>query len=205
MLNYANLISTKKAFIFELDDVLFPVKDYDLQIYYLFANFLEFQEGFPAANDLIKFMKKVYEHHGPDRIFDKAKEVYAFNETYRQNFERLFREAKLPLKLFLFQNILSLLQAIVVERKQIFIVTSGDPLQQLNKIKHIEWHGLEKFLKVYFADEIKPKPNTDVLRVLMEENELNEADFLIMGTTELDHHFAKTAGIEFVSVSEFIS
>ena len=204
MKTYANLISSKNAFIFELDDVLFPSQDYDLQVYYLFANFLEFQEGFPISNDLIQFMKKVYQKHGPDRIFDKAKEVYAFDEKYRANFERLLREAKLPLKLLLFQNMLSFLQEIVVDRKQIFIVTAGDPLQQLNKIKHTEWHGLEKFLRVYFADEIKPKPNIDVLRFLMEENDLKEDDFLIVGSTERDHNFALAAGIEYVPVSDFI-
>ncbi|MEJ6980377.1 HAD hydrolase-like protein [Pedobacter sp. P351] len=205
MKTFANLISSKNAFIFEMDDVLFPSKDYDLQVYYLFANFLEFQEGFPVSNDLIQFMKKVHQKHGPDRIFDKAKEVYAFDEKYRANFERLLREAKLPLKLLLFQNMLSFLQEIVVDRKQIFIVTAGDPLQQLNKIKHTEWHGLEKFLRVYFADEIKPKPSIDVIRLLMEENDLKEDDFVIVGSTERDQQFALAAGIEYVPVSDFIS
>jgi len=205
MENYSDLINRKQAFIFELDDVLFPVKDYDLQVYYLFANFLEFHEGFPPANDVIQFMKKVYEKHGPDRIFDKAKEVYTFDEKYRGNFERLGREAKLPLKLLLFQNILSFLQEIVVDRKQIFIVTAGDPLQQLNKIKQIEWHGLEEFLKVYFADEIKPKPHTDVLRFLMDENKLGESDVVIVGASDTDSKFAETAGIEYMEVSDLIS
>ncbi len=202
MESYSDLIGRKKAVIFELDDVLFPVKDYDLQVYYLFANFLEFHEGFPPANDVIQFMKKVYEKHGPDRIFDKAKEVYGFDEKYKENFERLKREGHLPLKLLLFQNILSFLQEIVVDRKQIFIVTAGNPLQQLNKIKQIEWHGLEEFLKVYFADEIKPKPDPDVLRFLMDHNKLAAADLVIVGASDLDSKFAEAAAIEYIQVSD---
>lgn len=203
-MTYAELNPAKKAFIFEFDDVLYPKKDYDLQIYYLFATFLEFQEAFPPANDLVGFMKKVYENHGPDKIFEKAKEVYAFDEKYHENFNRLHREAKLPLKLLLFQNMLSLLQEMVVDRKQIFIVTAGNPLQQLNKIKQTEWHGLEKFLKVYFADEIEPKPHGGVLDLLMQENELVQADLLIVGADPTDEIFATTAGIDYLAVSSFV-
>ncbi|MFD2162778.1 HAD hydrolase-like protein [Paradesertivirga mongoliensis] len=203
-MTYAELPAEKKAFIFELDDVLYPKKDYDLQVYYLFATFLEYQEAFPPANDLVAFMKKVYENHGPDRIFDKAREVYAFDEKYRENFQRLHSEAKLPLKLLLYKDVLSLLQDIVVDRKQIFIVTGGNPLQQLNKIKHTEWHGLEQFLKVYFADEIGPKPNPEVLQHLMQENDLQPHDLLIVGSSSTDEIFASTVGIDYLAVAEFI-
>ena len=163
---YADIDPAKKAFVFELDNVVFPAKDYDLQVYYLFASFLEFQETFPPASDLIQF--------------------------------------KLPLKLLMYQNVLTLLQEMVVDRKQIFIVTSGDPQQQLNKIKHIEWHSLEKFLKVYFADEISPKPNTDILHRLMQENDLNAADLLMIGWQPTDEIFATSAGIDYLAVSNFI-
>lgn len=203
-MTYADLDPNKKAFVFELDDVLFPTKDYDLQVYYLFANFLEFQETFPPAADLIQFMKKVYDNHGPDRIFDKAKEVYVFDEKYRENFKRLHKEAKLPLKLLMYQNMLSLLQEMVVDRKQIFIVTSGDPQQQLNKIKQMEWHGLETFLKVYFADEIMPKPHTEILHHLMRENNMEVADLLVIGDSSTDEIFASSAGIDYIAVSNFI-
>lgn len=201
---YSEIHSDKKAFIFELDDVLFPVKDYDLQVYYLFATFLEYQETYPSAGDLVDFMKKVYENHGPDRIFDKAKEVFAFDEKYRENFERLKREAKLPLKLLLYANVLSLLQEMVVDRKQIFIVTGGDPLQQLNKIRQAEWHGLEQFLKVYFSDEILTKPNPDSLHKLMADNSLESPDLLLFGASTTDKIFAASAGIDYIEIAEII-
>lgn len=203
-MTYAEIDSTKKAFVFELDDVLFPVKDYDLQVYFLFASFLEYQEAYPPASDVVEFMKKVYENHGPDRIFEKAREVFAFDEKYRENFERLKHEAKLPLKLLLYANVLALLQDMVVDRKQIFIVTAGNPLQQLNKIKHTEWHGLEQFLKVYFSDEILAKPNPDTLHHLMVDNRLNNADLLLFGNNITDKVFAESAGIDYIDIAEFI-
>lgn len=204
IMTYDEIYPSKKAFIFELDNVLFPEKDYDLQVYYLFATFLEYQEAFPPANDLVQFMKKVYEKHGPERIFDKAREVYAFDRKYEENFKRLQREAKLPLKLLLYQNVLSLLQEMVVDRKSIFIVTSSDPLKQLNKIRQTEWHGLEKFLKVYFADEIEFKPGTQVLQLLMKEHTLDPADLLMLGSTSTDEIFASAANIDYLAISNFL-
>ena len=63
----------------------------------------------------------------------------------------LFSNAKLPLKLLLYKECLELLQEIIVNRKQVFVLTAGLPEVQLNKMKQTEWHGLDKFLKIYFS------------------------------------------------------
>lgn len=200
MISYSDFDPAKKAFIFELDNVLYPEKDYLLQVYYLFANFLEYMETVPPATDLIAFMQKAYEHQGKELIFEKAKEVFGIDEKYRENFLRLHREAKLPLKLLLYKEMLDLLQEITVDRKQIFLVTAGNPIQQLNKIRHMEWNGLENYLKVYFTDELEPKPAPGVLFNILKDYDLQPNDVVVIGTTEEDQLFAKNAAIAFVKV-----
>ncbi|PRY53355.1 phosphoglycolate phosphatase-like HAD superfamily hydrolase [Arcticibacter pallidicorallinus] len=200
MINYSDFDPSKKAFIFELDNVLYPEKDYLLQVYYLFANFLEYIETVPPAGDLIAFMQKSYEHQGKEGIFDSAQEVFGIDEKYRENFLRLHREAKLPLKLLLYKEMLDLLQQITVDRKQIFLVTAGNPIQQLNKIRHMEWNGLENYLKVFFTDELEPKPAPGVLINILKDNSLDASEVVLIGTAGDDELFAKNAAIEFVSV-----
>lgn len=200
MFTYSEIDPSKKAFVFELDDVLYPEKDYLLQVYYLFANFLEYSETYPPAGELVSFFKKAYEHAGTHLIFDKAAEAFGIDQKYRENFERLHRQAKLPLKLLLFDDALKLLQEIVVDRKEIVVVTAGDPIQQLNKIRQIEWNGLEKYLRVYFADELKPKPAPDVLLQVLQDRNLGAQDVLVAGIDPLDAVFAGNAGIDFVKV-----
>ena len=46
MLKYKDLDDRIKAFVFELDDVIYPEKDYLLQVYYLFSNFKTVNENF---------------------------------------------------------------------------------------------------------------------------------------------------------------
>lgn len=202
MLVYSEFDPSKKAFVFELDNVLYPERDYLLQVYYLFANFLEYSETFPPAVQLTEFFKKAYEHAGPNLIFDKAREAFGISEKYRENFLRLHRQAQLPLKLLLFDDMLKLLQDIVIDRKEIFIVTAGDPVQQLNKIRQIEWNGLEKYLRVYFTNEVKPKPSPDVLLEILKLHNLEANDVLVAGVESLDAIFAENAGIDFVKIEK---
>lgn len=203
-LKYADIDSKKKAFIFELDDVLFPEKDYLLQVYYLFSNFIEFTEGFPPASDMTDFMKNAYTHHGDYGIFDRVKEAFGIDEKYRENLERLYYTARLPLKLLLFNDILKFLQDVVVDRKQIYILTNGIPEIQINKIRQIEWNGLEQYLKVYYAQEISLKPEPDVLSYIMNENNLFRNEILIIGASHTDSEFADSSGVDFLHVSEIM-
>jgi len=204
MLKYKDLDKQIKAFVFELDDVIYPEKDYLLQVYYLFSNFIEFTEGFPDSRDLTAFFKIAYTHHGDEGIFDRAKDAYGIDEKYRDNFERLYSTARLPLKLLLFSGILELMQEIVVDRKQLFLVTNGKPEVQLNKIRQIEWNGLEKYLKVYYASEINLKPNPDVLTYIMGDHQLIRKDMMVIGSTETDQEFAISSGVDYLAVDEFL-
>ena len=204
MLKYKDLDPLKKAFVFELDNVLYPERDYLLQVYYLFSNFIEFTESVPSSTDLTYFFKTAYDHHGSEELFDRAKDAFGIDEKYRVNFERLHYTAQLPLKLLLFDDVLSLLQEIVVDRKQIFIISNGKPDIQLNKIKQIEWNHLEEYLRVYYADEIKPKPEPDILTYILMEHNLLRKDVMVIGASDTDQEFALSCGVDYLDIGVFM-
>lgn len=204
MLEYKDLDPLKKAFVFELDNVLYPERDYLLQVYYLFSNFIEFTESVPSSTDLTHFLKTAYDHHGAEGLFDRAKDAFGIDEKYRVNFERLHYTAQLPLKLLLFDDVLSLLQEIVVDRKQIFIISNGKPDIQLNKIKQIEWNRLEEYLRVYYADEIKPKPEPDILTYILMEHNLLRKDVMVIGASDTDQEFALSCGVDYLDIDVFM-
>ncbi|WP_291402339.1 HAD hydrolase-like protein [Daejeonella sp.] len=204
MLTYKDLDPSKKAFIFGLDNVLYPEQDYLLQVYYLFANFIEFTEGFPPASDLTEFCKKSYLHHGDGGIFDRIKQAFGIEEKYRENFTRLYKTARLPLKLILYPNVLSLLQDIIVDRKAIIILTNGIPEIQINKIMQTEWNGLEKYLKVYYVQEIVPKLASNPITYILEKEDLQNHDVSIINCEESDKEFTQSTDIEYLNINEFI-
>ncbi|GAB3931849.1 HAD family hydrolase [Mucilaginibacter myungsuensis] len=202
-MQYKDIAAGKQAFVFELDNVLYPEKDYLYQVYYLFAGFLEYTELLDAKV-LVDLMVKTFEEEGRDKVFDKLQEKFKLDEKYRFNFHHLHKNAQLPLKLLLYHKMLQLMQEIVVDRKKIFIVTNGDPETQLNKLKQVEWHGLEKYLICYFADEIAPKPEPDIMLKLIGEHQLQRRDMVMIGTADADERCAQAAGIDFLLTEDIL-
>jgi FMN phosphatase YigB (HAD superfamily) len=202
-IQYKDIDQRKQAFIFELDNVLYPEKDYLFQVYYLFSSLLEYTE-LSDAKQTTDLMVNTYNTNGEGAVFDKLKEKMGVDEKFRKNLEVLLHTAKLPLKLLLYQNILTLLQEVVLDRKKLFIVTNGNPQQQLNKIKQMEWHGLEPYLICYFADETVPKPEPDVIELLMKEHNLHRRDMVMIENSETDRLCAEAVGIDYVNVNDII-
>jgi phosphoglycolate phosphatase-like HAD superfamily hydrolase len=202
-MKYSEIDKRKKAFIFELDDVLYPEKDYLYQVYYLFAGLLEYTELIDAK-ETTNLMINTYTTEGKDVVFDRLKEKLNIDEKFRLNLEHLLVTAKLPLKLLLYKNMLNLLQEIVIDRKKVFIVTNGNPQQQLNKIKQMEWHGLEPYLTAYFADETFAKPEPDAINLLIKDHNLRRRDLLMIENSENDKLCAEVCGIDYISVQEFL-
>jgi len=200
---YNEIDERKKAFIFELDNVVYPEKDYLFQVYYLFASFLEYTELFDAKV-MTDLMVNTYHAEGKDNVFDKVKQLFAIDEKYRVNFHHLMHTVKLPLKLLIFQNVLDMLQEIVVDRKKIFIVTNGNPALQLNKIRQTEWRGLEQYLTCYFAEEIKPMPEPDVIHQLIQEHDLERRDIMMIGRSQESKDCAEACGIDYHSAKEIL-
>jgi len=190
------LAKDKKAVIFELDDVLFPSKDYLLQVYYLFAQFIEYTEQ-KNAQTILDFMRSEYESYGTAQLFEKTAQKFELANSYQHNFDLLHQNARLPLKLLLYKNSLQFLQELVINRKQIFIVTAGDPEQQLNKIKQTEWNGLEKYLTVYFTDELNLS-KAEIFQNILNNNNLSAKDALVVGANKFDEQQSNLINLPYI-------
>jgi len=190
------LAEDKQIVIFELDDVLFPAKDYLLQVYYLFAQFIEYTEQ-KNARSILDFMRSEYERSSTDNLFEKTAQKFELSDTYQHNFDLLHQNARLPLKLLLYKNMLKFMQELVINRKQIYIVTSGNPEQQLNKIKQTEWNGLEQYLTVYFADELN-QPKAEIFQKILNSNNLSNKDALVVGANKLDEQQSKLINLPYI-------
>ncbi len=202
-MKYSDIDSRKNAFVFELDNVIYPEKDFLFQVYYLFASLLEYTDLIDAKT-VTDFMVSTYIAGGKEFVFNETKQKFGLDEKYRVNFQHLLLTAKLPLKLLVYKNVLDLMQEIVVDRKQLFIVTNGNPAQQLNKIKQVEWNGLEPYLTCYFADEVMPKPEPDVMDRLIKEHNLQRRDMILIGNAEIDVIFAENIGVDYLNVNDFL-
>lgn len=191
-------LQEKKAFIFELNQVIFPEKDYYLQVYYLFGQFIEYAEQLNAA-EIVAFMQAHYLEKGTKDIFNKTAKRFHIPEKYQVNFELLLLSARLPLKLLMFSEVLKFMQQIVVERKKIFLLVDGNAAMHLNVIKQIEWNGLENYLTVYFAEEMGGMAAG--LEQILITHEIGSDALVFMGQSKTAKKAAEKNNIDFV-VSE---
>ncbi|WP_293301786.1 haloacid dehalogenase [Pedobacter sp. UBA4863] len=201
-MSFEKYLSTKKALIITLDDALYPKKDYLLQVYYLFAEFIEYTEQI-NAKAVIDFMSEYYTEKGEEELFNKTAAKFNIPDKYEHNFNLLFETARLPLKLLLFQKVLELLQEVVVNRKQLFILAEGNPAEALNKIKQIEWNGLEKYLKLYFTVEYNNDVDETIAHLLKEQGFGKEETVVFLSPNQYANS-AVDSMIEKVSVTEIL-
>lgn len=170
------------AFVFELDNVLYPEKDFLLQVYYLFSQFMEYSEQLDATA-LLKYMQETYAASGPEALFEKTAGQFHIDEKYKLNFDLLQRNVRLPLKLLLFEPCSQFLKEIVALAKPVFLLVSGNPEAQLNKIKQVDWQGLEQYLTVYFTEELNDEKGEGALAYLLEKHELAGKKILMISET----------------------
>lgn len=201
---FDQLVEQKKAFVFDLDNTLYPEKDYLYQVYYMVGQFIEYQETFDHQL-ITKYLINEFETKGRAHVFDKLIEQFNLKKEYVDNCIRLLRTARLPLKLLLFKEAEWMLNELVEHKKQIFILTNGTTDQQYNKITQIEWNGLQKHIKCYYANEIAPKPAPDGLLKIMEDHSLSPEDLVFIGDADIDENCAKAAGVEFVYIESLVS
>ncbi len=178
------LIQHHSVVAFEIDDVLFPKREYILQVFYLFANFLDYNEGTSRASDLVEFMKDRYDEQEIDEIIVVKEMLIHFEipDSYLENFERLRANATLPLKLYLKPATKSKFKEILAQNKAITILTDGNPVEQLNKLKHIDWEEFSFYLpslKVYFIQELRFR-NINPIDYIGQEYNVTSEDILVI-------------------------
>lgn len=199
---FEKFLADKKAVAIVLDDALYPQKDYLLQVYYLFSEFMEYSEQIDAKA-IIDFMSAEYEKAGSIDIFKKTADKFSIPEKYQHNFDLLHETARLPLKLLLFQGVLNLLQEAVIDRKQIFILAEGNPAIAINKIKQLEWNGLEQYLKLYFTKEYENSLHLTVDQLLKEQN-LEKDDLVLIVPKNQSEFKIVNSDIKCFSVTEIL-
>src|SRR5690606_29632889 len=143
---------------------------------------VEYTEGRSLAKDMIGFMKETLETIGEEKVLAETFAHYGLPDIYLENIERLKANAHLPLTLILKDSTKSLMQTLFERKKQVGILTDGNPVEQLNKLKHIDWQELTSFLpslKVFFIQKLRFR-DIQPINFLREEYGVSAKEILII-------------------------
>ena len=199
-MDITTLLKNKKAIFVELDDVLFPEKDYDLQVFYLFAQFVELTEQVPSK-PIIDFLQQQYRLNRKELIFETLTQRFDYLAKYQVHFNRLFKTARIPLKLLMYKNIVALLTVAVEKKAQIFVVTEGEEEIQLNKIRHIEWGSLSPHIKLFFVAEFS-QTRLEIISKLLVDNSFAAEESLLVLNNKLINHESNLLNLPYVLTTD---
>lgn len=187
-MSFEKFLTHRKAIIITLDDALYPKKDYLLQVYYLFSEFIEYAEQINSKM-ILAFMNAEYLAFGEEDLFQKTSAKFNIPAKYQHNFELLHQTAILPLKLLLFKQVLSFLEEAVAQEKLLFILADGNPAVAINKIKQIEWNNLQPHLKVYFTAEYQNSKELAIKDLLQQQGLVEGEVVLFASENQFENNF----------------
>lgn len=223
-----NLKTTKKALnfqnydtiIFDLDDTLYPEIDYLKPAFKAIGKAFEAKYAINAL-EIEQFLIQTFEKKGRSMLFNKCFNHFLKTENQGENeaenrqnteggyFEKnmikdcllILRTVDIKEKIPLFPHVYDLIPQLLAEKKQIFVLTNGNPQQQRNKIAHLDWQNLDTHITFVFANEFAPKPSPSVFSDFLEPNfPIKTKKTLFVGDAETDAEFSQNVGFDFLHV-----
>ncbi|MCJ7449317.1 MAG: HAD family hydrolase [Bacteroidales bacterium] len=188
-------------FIFDLDNTIYKEEDYLFQAYEAIAE--KFAGILPSCSKkaLYATLKDLYLQQGRDKLFDKFLNAICLDKSYLPDCLKILRSFKPGKPLKIDKKVKKILNSLKNQGKSIFILTNGNVDQQKNKIKHINWDGLDKKIGFVFANEIEPKPSPAGVLHILKITGIERNRTIFIGDSEADKKCAQNSGISYLDIS----
>jgi len=188
-------------YIFDLDNTLYSENDYLSGVYFAVAK--EVFKSKPLLGIELPFLW-LYEHKGTPNLFSNFIEEFGLEPSFIGECLSVLRTYTSDRKLQLYAEAGELLTSLQEENKTIYVLTNGNVEQQRNKVKNINWQGLDKNIQFVYANEYEPKPSPKCVDIIREITGTPGRDTILIGDSEIDKQCAENSGIDFKNISELL-
>jgi HAD superfamily hydrolase (TIGR01549 family) len=187
-------------FIFDLDNTIYDEEDYLFQAYKAISQKLAgFALGY-NENDLLAIILEIYSKEGRDKLFDKFLFRVGLDITYITECLKILRSFNPELSIEIKSKVKNILASLIEKKKPVFVLTNGNPEQQMNKIRNIRWDGLDKTISFIMADEFEPKPSPSGIIHILNITGSEKKEAIMTGDMETDKESALNGGIDFINI-----
>lgn len=185
--------------IFDLDNTLYDENLYLFKGYLDIARYLSNKYSHIPFLECKMYLEVTFQREGRKFLFDKLFDKYKIVDEL-EDCLKLMREVNFDSKIKLFKTSYLLLKDAINSTK-VCILTNGNPAQQKNKIRQIEWEGLLDDINIVFANEYAPKPSAKVFEDYIKNfYNINPANVLMIGDSKVDEEFAIEVGSSFINI-----
>jgi phosphoglycolate phosphatase-like HAD superfamily hydrolase len=189
-------------YIFDLDNTIYKEEDYLFQAYKAIAD--KFTKILPgqSKNDLFCILKDLFLKEGREKLFDKFLKNVGLDGSYLPDCLKILRSFVPEKPIEIDKKVKKILTSLKYQKKSVFILTNGNIVQQKNKIKHIQWDGLDKQIGFVFANEIEPKPSPAGIFHILKLTGIEKDRTILIGDSDIDLKCALNGGIAFANISD---
>ncbi len=191
-----------KNIIFDLDNTIYDETIYLFHAYEEIAK--QIGKDFKIKpSKIYDFLKITFEKTGRTDLFGHMIREFSLTESCLFKSLTILRTVKVPKQLEIYPLVLQLIFDCVDSSKKLFVITNGNPHQQRNKIKQINWHGIDTHIQFVLANEVEPKPNPLSFKLTnIPAKELDTT--LFIGDSLTDQQFAENIGIDFIYINQLV-
>jgi FMN phosphatase YigB (HAD superfamily) len=179
--------------ILDLDDTLIYEKDYLYSAYQSISDKLG--ENEIDSQEMFLYLKNNFDLGLRKNLFNSFIIAFDLSPLVLQCMLEELRNCIVVGGLNLTKEGAIILDYIKKLKKEYLIITNGNPIQQANKIKQINWDNHLQPSKVVYANEYKPKPCPEVFFAL--SNLKSFGKVLYIGDSEVDREFAINSGVDY--------
>lgn len=187
-------------YIFDLDNTIYQEEDYLFQGYSSIAEYFTKIDSSRNTTKLLQILKNIYQTEGRDQLFNKFLKTINLDDSHIAICLNILRTFDPGEKILIYSIVRTLLSYLINKKKIIYVLTNGNTLQQKNKIKNIDWAGLDKSINFVFANESEPKPSPAGVEYILNISGIEKNKAVMIGDSETDHNCAKNSGITFYNV-----
>ena len=195
-------LSEYTAIIFDLDNTLYEEKDYLNAAYSAIGHWVFSQNKNQTAILYAIWLQQNFEKHGRQGLFNRFLEQFELSSELLPGMLQILRSVQIKTPLNLYPELYALPEKITRSDIKYFIVTNGNPEQQLNKIRQINWEKLV-ITECILASNSKPKPAPDALVGICTHYAYLPSEVLFVGDAPTDKIAADAAGIDFMDAIHF--
>lgn len=188
-------------FIFDLDNTIYKEEDYLFQAYLAIAEKFSASISSVGKEQLFGEMKDLYEKQGREKLFDKFLATFNLPAGNLIQCLEILRSFKPTQPIEIEKNAKHILLSLKERKKKIFVLTNGNPDQQKNKIRNLNWEGLDKYINFVYANEIEPKPSSAGVFYILKNSGIGKNKAVFIGDSETDKVCASNSGINFLTAN----
>jgi putative hydrolase of the HAD superfamily len=200
-MNNIEWIGQLDTVLFDLDNTIYDEKIYLQAAYWAIAQHIHLEYDHEPIL-VYQFLIRTLEQEGRTGLLDKLCENIGLPNSEIQLLLNLLRTVDIQPLIEPFEYFIPLIRNLLNAQIQVAVITNGNTIQQTNKIKSINWQGLDATLIFILANASAPKPNTASFSALKKQINLKEAIYI--GDSASDVEFAQNCKIKFLHVNHFL-